>query len=291
MQLTLLDLWGMPIEEPVKKKKTAKKGNTTKRAIPNPKPQVTAVPPVETDKTVNGNKETKSENTVKQSDPDDIYATLDWETNPPINGFYEMMMGLTPERRKELRRLAAEHQEKQRVDGTDVKAAPAIPEKEARKQPEAQQEVTPDHVTDNNASVKPATSLFPEFETEKPKEEPLDLSPRPFNGMLEPHHRDGSMVLDASRNLGYLKDITPYGATFQPLDLTGYQKEKAMLYVSLRDTYERLYNYEAEYHDEGVAQREALNTCYDEFVMRYGNLNAKQNVKLVMMDAGGLGQT
>ena len=287
VQLTLLDLWGMPIEEPVKKKKTAKKGNTTKRTVPNPKPQVTAVPPVETAKAVNGNKETKPENTVKQSDPDDIYATLDWETNPPINGFYEMMMGLTPERRKELRRLAAEHQEKQRVDGTDVKAAPAIPEKEARKQPEAQQEVTPDHVTDNNASVKPATSLFPEFETEKPKEEPLDLSPRPFNGMLEPHHRDGSMVLDASRNLGYLKDITPYGATFQPLDLIGYQKEKAMLYVSLRDTYERLYNYEAEYHDEGVAQREALNTCYDEFVMRYGNLNAKQNVKLVMMDAGG----
>ena len=287
VQLTLLDLWGMPIEEPVKKKKTAKKGNTTKRTVPNPKPQVTAVPPVETAKAVNGNKETKPEKTVKQSDPDDIYATLDWETNPPINGFYEMMMSLTPERRKELRRLAAEHQEKQRVDGTDVKAAPAIPEKEARKQPEAQQEVTPDHVTDNNASVKPATSLFPEFETEKPKEEPLDLSPRPFNGMLEPHHRDGSMVLDASRNLGYLKDITPYGATFQPLDLIGYQKEKAMLYVSLRDTYERLYNYEAEYHDEGVAQREALNTCYDEFVMRYGNLNAKQNVKLVMMDAGG----
>ena len=287
VQLTLLDLWGMPIEEPVKKKKTAKKGNTTKRTVPNPKPQVTAVPPVETAKAVNGNKETKPENTVKQSDPDDIYATLDWETNPPINGFYEMMMGLTPERRKELRRLAAEHQEKQRVDGTDVKAAPAIPEKEARKQPEAQQEVTPDHVTDNNASVKPATSLFPEFETEKPKEEPLDLSPRPFNGLPEPHYRDGSMVLDASRNLGYLKDLTPYGATFQPLDLTGYQKEKAMLYVSLRDTYERLYNYEAEYHDEGVAQREALNTCYDEFVMRYGNLNAKQNVKLVMMDAGG----
>lgn len=287
VQLTLLDLWGMPIEEPVKKKKTAKKGNTTKRTEPNPKPQVTAVPPVETAKAVNGNKETKPENTVKQSDPDDIYATLDWETNPPINGFYEMMMGLTPERRKELLRLAAEHQEKQRVDGTDVKAAPAIPEKEARKQPEAQQEVTPDHVTDNNASVKPATSLFPEFETGKPKEEPLDLSPRPFNGMLEPHHRDGSMVLDASRNLGYLKDITPYGATFQPLDLIGYQKEKAMLYVSLRDTYERLYNYEAEYHDEGMSQREALNTCYDEFVMRYGNLNAKQNVKLVMMDAGG----
>ena len=287
VQLTLLDLWGMPIEEPAKKKKATKKENKAKRLPSKPKPPITAVPPVESVKPATESKEAKSENAGKQGDPEDIYATLDWETNPPINGFYEMMMGLTPERRKELRRLAAEHQEKQRVGGTYVKATPAIPEKEARKQPEAQQEVTPDHVTDNNASVKPATSLFPEFETEKPKEEPLDLSPRPFNGILEPHHRDGSMVLDASRNLGYLKDITPYGATFQPLDLTGYQKEKAMLYVSLRDTYERLYNYEAEYHDEGVAQREALNTCYDEFVMRYGNLNAKQNVKLVMMDAGG----
>ncbi len=100
--------------------------------------------------------------------------------------------------------------------------------------------------------------------------------------MLEPHYRDGSMVLDASRNLGYLKDLTPYGATFQPLDLTGYQKEKAMLYVSLRDAYERLYRYEAEHHDEGSHNRsERLEHCYDEFVMRYGNLNAKQNVKTV----------
>ena len=95
------------------------------------------------------------------------------------------------------------------------------------------------------------------------------------------------MVLDAVRNLGYLKDITPYGATFQPLDLRGYQKEKAMLYISLRDSYERLYRYEAENHEEYKPQRGYLNTYYDEFVMRYGNLNAKQNVKLVMMDAGG----
>ncbi|KAA3993918.1 DNA methylase, partial [Bacteroides ovatus] len=84
-----------------------------------------------------------------------------------------------------------------------------------------------------------------------------------------------------------LKDITPYGATFQPLDLKGYQKEKALLYVSLRDAYERLYRYESLRREANVPWREHLNTCYDEFVMRYGNLNAKQNVKLVMMDAGG----
>ena len=301
VQLSLLDLWGMTEEvnkqeAPAKKKKTAKKESTAKRAIPKPKLPVTAVPSAETVKPATESKEAKPENAGKQGDPEDIYATLDWDTNPPINGFYETMMSLTPERRKALRLEAERHRQEQlKESGVKDTLNPAFvpssdnkPErKEAAKQPEAQPEVTPVPVTDNSPSEKATTSLFPEFETEKPKEEPLDLSPRPFNGMLEPHHRDGSMVLDASRNLGYLKDITPYGATFQPLDLIGYQKEKAMLYVSLRDTYERLYNYEAEYHDEGVAQREALNTCYDEFVMRYGNLNAKQNVKLVMMDAGG----
>ena len=207
VQLSLLDLWGMTEEvrkkeAPAKKKKTAKKESTARRAIPKPKPPVTAVPPVESVKPVIESKDTTPKNVGKQRDPEDIYATLDWDTNPPINGFYEMMMDLTPERRKELRRLAAQHQEKQRVDGTAVKAALAIdmPEKEATKRPEAQTEVATVPVTDNNAS-ETTTSLFPEFETEKPKEEPLDLSPRPFNGLLEPHYRDGSMVLDASRNL------------------------------------------------------------------------------------------
>ena len=31
-----------------------------------------------------------------------VYDSLDWEENPPINGFYEMMMDLSPDRRKEL---------------------------------------------------------------------------------------------------------------------------------------------------------------------------------------------
>ena len=292
VQLTLLDLWGMPIEEPVKKKKAAKKESKPKPMPSTPKPQVKVTPPVEAAKPVNGNKEEKPENAEKPNDPDDIYATLDWETNPPINGFYETMMSLTAERRKALRLEAERHRQEQLKkmgikDTLNPAFAPSSdnmdkkPEQtEEIKQPETLAEVVP-------TSETVATSLFPELETEKPKEEVMDLSPRPFNGLLEPHHRDGSMVLDASRNLGYLKDLTPYGATFQPLDLRGYQKEKAMLYISLRDAYERLYSHERENHTEHKPQRGYLNTYYDEFVMRYGNLNARQNVKLVMMDAGG----
>ena len=76
-------------------------------------------------KTVTENKEAKTENTAKPADPDDIYATLDWDTNPPINGFYEMMMDLTPERRKELQELARQHNEKQAAaEKMEVKAVP-----------------------------------------------------------------------------------------------------------------------------------------------------------------------
>ena len=296
VQLTLLDFWGMPIEEPAKKKKATKKENKAKRVPSKPKPPVMAASPVESVKPATESKEAKPENAGRQSDPDDIYATLDWETNPPINGFYETMMSLTPERRKALRLEAERHRQEQlKKSGVKDTLNPVfVPssgnqaeQKEAAKQPKAQPEATPVPVTDNSQSEKATTSLFPEFETEKPKEEVPDLTPRPYHRTPEMHLREGSLVANRARDIGYLKDITPYGATFQPLGLTGYQKEKALLYVSLRDAYERLYRYESNRHEENVPWREHLNTCYDEFVMRYGNLNAKQNVKLVMMDAGG----
>ena len=299
VQLTLFDLFGMPIEEPVKKKKAAKKESKPKPMQSKPKPQVKVTPPVETAKPVNGNKEAKPENAEKPSDPDDIYATLDWETNPPINGFYETMMSLTPERRKALRLEAERHRQEQlkKMGVKDTLNPAFVPssdnvdkkpeQKEGTKQPEAQTEVVPVSITDNSPSEKAATSLFPELEAEKPKEETPDLTPRPYHRTPEMHLREGSLVANRARDIGYLKDITPYGATFQPLGLTGYQKEKALLYVSLRDAYERLYRYESTSREANVPWREHLNTCYDEFVMRYGNLNAKQNVKLVMMDAGG----
>ena len=283
VQLSLLDLWGMTEEvsqqpKTAKKKKAAKKESPTRR-IPS-KPQTT--------QNVTENKEAKTDNAAKPADPDDIYATLDWDTNPPINGFYEMMMGLTPERRKELRELARQHNEKQvAAEKTEVKAVPETSREQPR-QEETQPKVAATPAATDAQVEAVATSLFPDIEAEKPKEEVVDLSPRAYHRTPEMHLREGSLVADrARRNIGYLKDITPYGATFQPLDLKGYQKEKALQYVLLRDAYERLYRYESNLHEANVQWREHLNTCYDEFVMRYGNLNAKQNVKLVMMDAGG----
>ena len=95
VQLSLLDLWGMTEEvsqsKTAKKKKTVKKESPARRISPKPQvqatPKVTAIPTASTPKTVTENKEVKVDNAAKPADPDDIYATLDWDTNPPINGF------------------------------------------------------------------------------------------------------------------------------------------------------------------------------------------------------------
>ena len=216
-------------------------------------------------------------------DPEDaVYRSLDWETNSPINGFYEMMMSLTPERRAELRRLG-----KEKMDANAAKQVEKVQtvypienayEVRAKKQIErVEREMRGEEA-----------ALTPE-ERQRKKEEAM--MPRPFKGIMEPHLKDGSLVWEHTGGvrfqIGVLKDVTKYGATFQPLDMEGMQAQKAQLYIDLRNTYERLYAYEAENHEENALLRRNLNTYYDEFVMRYGNLNAKHNAKLILMDASG----
>ena len=237
-------------------------------------------------------------------DPEDaVYRSLDWETNPPINGFYEMMMDLTPERRAELRRLGKTKMEantaRQAAGTTEAKREKADAGKTAETQDTTATVVYP---VENGfeaerkrriAEVEEAmrreeAALTPEERQRKREEE---MMPRPFKGILEPHLKDGSLAWEYTAGVrfqvGVLKDVTRYGATFQPLDMDGMQAQKAQLYIDLRNTYERLYAYEAEKHEENEMLRRHLNTYYDEFVMRYGCLNAKQNVKLLMMDASG----
>ena len=242
--------------------------------------------------------------TEESYDPEDeVYRSLDWETNPPINGFYEMMMDLTPERRAELRRLGKTKMEanaaRQVAGTTEAKREKADAGKTAETQDTTATVVYP---VENGfeaerkrriAEVEEAmrreeAALTPEERQRKREEE---MMPRPFKGILEPHLKDGSLAWEYTAGVrfqvGVLKDVTRYGATFQPLDMDGMQAQKAQLYIDLRNTYERLYAYEAEKHEENEMLRRHLNTYYDEFMMRYGCLNAKQNVKLLMMDASG----
>ena len=242
--------------------------------------------------------------TEESYDPEDeVYRSLDWETNPPINGFYEMMMDLTPERRAELRRLG-----KAKIEANAAREAVGTTEakrenNDAGKTEELQgTAATAVYPVENGfeaerkrriAEVEEAmrreeAAMTPEERQRKREEE---MMPRPYSRPLEPHLKDGSLAWVHTQGVRYqvgvLKDVTRYGATFHPLDMEGMQKEKAQLYISMRDTYERLYAQEAERQEANDMLRRHLNTYYDEFVMRYGCLNARQNVKLLMMDASG----
>ena len=239
---------------------------------------------------------------AEDDDPEDaVYRSLDWETNPPINGFYEMMMSLTPERRAELRRMG-----KEKMDANAAKQTAGLSETKKEKvqarETEQSSSVRPVYPVENGFEAEgrrrierveremreEEAALTPE-ERQRRKEEAM--MPRPFKGIMEAHLKEGSLVWEYTGGvrfqIGVLKDVTKYGATFQPLDMEGMQAQKAQLYIDLRNTYERLYAHEAENHEENALLRRNLNTYYDEFVMRYGNLNAKHNAKLILMDASG----
>lgn len=252
-----------------------------------------------------GYETTQGNKTAQEAKPilpgDEPYASISWEENPPINGFYEMMMTMAPEDRVLLRQKAELHRQEQLKalgveDTLDPKFKPPMEPIEVLKAQIGHgqskgNEPKEDSKTQN--TLKETNHKREQQKEQERKREDLAkkkedaMKPRPFDEKLESFHREGSMVLDSARNIGVLKDLTKYGATFMPLDLNMEQKEKAVLYIALRDAYQKLYTYEAEEQTENKQMRESLNVYYDAFFIRFGNLNAKQNVKFILMDASG----
>ena len=201
----------------------------------------------------------------------EFYGSLNWDDNPPINGFYEAMMSIAHAQIAERERLAAEQKASQEA----AEAAGIAPG-------ETYIEKSEGYFIPGGGSRQPKVTAVPI----EPKAPERDMSPRPFSEGIQFFHHNGSMVVDAGQ-LGFLSDVRKNGATFTPLNVKPEQEKRAMLYVTLSETYQKLYNYEAETHEPSEHLREHLNKYYDEFVERYGNLNEKQNAKFILMDANG----
>ncbi len=192
----------------------------------------------------------------------EFYGSLNWEDNPPINGFYETMMSIAHRQMEEMR-LEKEAQEA-------AQAAGIAPGETYIEKTEG------DFIPGGRNRTAKVTAIPIE----------RDMSPRPFPEDIQFFHKNGSMVV-ADGMVGFLSDVRKTGATFTPLNLKPEQEKRAMLYITLSETYQQLYNYEAETHEPSEHLRKHLNQYYDEFVVKYGNLNEKQNVKFIMMDANG----
>lgn len=318
VQMTLFDLWGMEEENRQAVHSTKKKAEVTvgaaakkvsrKKASPlvksvNPTFEVVTKPVEKEGKP--SLTDAKEQETTQETKPilpgDEPYASISWEENPPINGFYEMMMTMAPEDRVLLRQKAELHRQEQLKalgveDTLDPKFKPPMEPIEVLKVQIGHGQSKGNEPKEDSKTQSTLKETNHEREQQKEQERKREelakkkedaMKPRPFDEKLDSFHREGSMVLDSAKNIGVLKDLTKYGATFMPLDLNMEQKEKAVLYIALRDAYQKLYTYEAEEQTENKQMRESLNVYYDAFFIRFGNLNAKQNVKLILMDASG----
>ena len=129
-------------------------------------------------------------------------------------------------------------------------------------------------------------------DTEEPPPAPVpevrrtfDVSPRPFLSQPDSHLRDGSIVVQGGQ-IGYLSNLH-LSPTFHPMDLPLSRISRLKAYVEIRESYHRLYDYEANNHLADPEEREKLNRLYDDFVRRWGHLNLKANADLLKMDATG----
>ncbi len=192
----------------------------------------------------------------------ELYGSLNWDDNPPINGFYEDMMSIAHRQMEEMR-LEKEAQEAAQAAG--IAAGETYIEK-----------TEGDFIPSGLNRTEKVTAIPIE----------RDMSPRPFSEDIQFFHKNGTMVVQDGM-VGVLSDVRKTGATFNPLEMKPEQEKRAMLYITISETYQQLYNYEAETHEPSKHLREHLNQYYDEFVERYGNLNDKRNVRFIMGDANG----
>jgi hypothetical protein len=136
-----------------------------------------------------------------------------------------------------------------------------------------------------NSSISPPNPDPTPPPVQKSPEQPAE--PRPYSGILQEHHKQGSLVTEQNGQTGFLKERYRDDAIFKSLELNSIQMQKAKLYIEIRDTYHSLYNYEAKERKENADLRQLLNQHYDTFVKRYGHLNDRKNLDLIKMDTGG----
>lgn len=137
-------------------------------------------------------------------------------------------------------------------------------------------------------------SLFDFMEEAEPrKPQPIaevkkefDASPRPFLSSPDSHLRDGSIVVQNGQ-VGFLSDLKRH-PTFNPMDLPFAQLSRLKAYIEIRESYHRLYGYEANNQAEDKEEREKLNRLYDGYVGRWGYFNQKTNTDVIKMDATGV---
>ena len=262
-RVMMYNLFGELVEVP-----GAKKRRNKRQGLPQAQKQQAQPKKAEPKKVIEAKPEEKPLPGKLTDEELKFYGSLNWDDNPPINGFYETMMSIAHRQLAEREAARQKQQAEQEQSAEQVNSGkPNIEKTEG------------DFIPGVSPTVE-KTTVIP-IEDDEP-----DMSPRQFSEDIQFFHKDGSLVVDKGQ-VGFLNDVSRFGATFTPLALKPEQEKRAMLYITLSETFQQLYHYEAETHTENVDMREHLNQYYDEFVEKYGNLNERANLKFIKMDANG----
>ena len=157
-------------------------------------------------------------------------------------------------------------------------------------QPNAQKQVsplsgTPLSLFDNDGKSNVAA---PKVEAQEQSKPIIDLTPRKWEGEMLGHYKDGSLVMDADKNVGYLRDFKFGAAQFHPLTFKNeVELERAQTYIPMRDSYYELFNAEQRTQTEHPELRKTLNQLYDTYREDFGVLGSRNNNKFILMDASG----
>ncbi len=138
----------------------------------------------------------------------EFYGSLNWEDNPPINGFYETMMSIAH------RQMAEMEAERQAAEATKKEI-----------------------ITENGTIIEKTEGYF----VPQPREAkaattaPSSVICRPASFLedIQHFHQNGSMVVDNGQ-VGFLSEVRKNGATFTPLPIKPEQEKRAMLYITSR---------------------------------------------------------
>ncbi|MCS2425078.1 N-6 DNA methylase [Parabacteroides goldsteinii] len=152
-------------------------------------------------------------------------------------------------------------------------------------QPTGKQSPAANSIFDNHQDGQQPPTVIIEDEAARiaaDEERKQRMQPRPYSREIPTYYKDGSLTMD-NNQIGYMRNVES-APMFHPLELPDRQFRKLSLYTAIRDTYHDLYNSEATELKENTVQRDKLNTLYDDFVRRFGNLNSPKNVDLIRMD-------
>lgn len=160
--------------------------------------------------------------------------------------------------------------------------------------PESSRQLESPSVSQTSQSTPIQLDLFAMWDAQAPQQQTtvvqLSVDPRPYDGEMKTYYRDGMVIEDEETGqLGVISTSVTYPrqTIFSPLTLDKDQEGRMRQYILVRDAYQELYATEAESRQEQPRLRRELNRHYDGFISRYGYLNGRKNVRILLMDGMG----